>query len=135
MKSKTIHHICIQTSEYEQSLNFYMKYLGFQLIKETAGFHGRAFNTWIELNGFMIELQTAKKDEVLQEYSSNREGIVHFCLFVEDLEKEYEKLIELGCDSFKKKNGEDIYVVEGGKLLKITAPEGTIIELRDTVEL
>jgi len=135
MKSKTIHHICVQTSRYQESLEFYIRYLGFQMVQETKGFHGREFNTWIELNGFMIELQTAKKEEELKPYTSKQEGIVHFCLLVENLEVEYKHLLSMGFNSFKKKNGEDIYMVEGGKLLKIIAPEGTIVELRDTAGL
>ena len=34
--------------------------------------------------------------------------------------------------SFKVKNGEIIYNVEGGKLFKVKAPEGTEVEIRDT---
>jgi len=29
------------------------------------------------------------------------------------------------------KNGSEVYSVEGGKLFKVIAPEGTIIEVRD----
>lgn len=34
-------------------------------------------------------------------------------------------------DKFKTKTDEDIYEVEGCKIFKIIAPEGTIIEFRD----
>lgn len=55
-----IHHICIQTNTYEESKKFYMDILGFELVKETPNFHERDYNTWLDLNGFMIELQTGK---------------------------------------------------------------------------
>lgn len=56
-----IHHICIQTNSYDLSKDFYRNILGFQLISETANFHGRGYNSWLrEAGGFMIELQTAK---------------------------------------------------------------------------
>ena len=37
---KKIHHVCIQTNSYEDSLRFYLDILEFQIIKETPDFHG-----------------------------------------------------------------------------------------------
>ncbi len=34
--------------------------LGFKILHETKGFHGRANNTWLQLNDCIIELQTQK---------------------------------------------------------------------------
>jgi len=129
-----IHHICIQTNNYKESLDFYIDILGFELIKETPNFHGREFNTWISLGSFMIELQTGK-NESLGKYNKNSEGIVHFCLLVDDVEKEYEKLKTLGFKDFLAKDGNDIYEVFDSKLLKLKAPEGTIVEIRDKYEI
>lgn len=61
MKIKNLHHICIQTEKYYESLDFYTKILGFEIIKETKNFHSRDFNTWLKFGSFMIELQTSKK--------------------------------------------------------------------------
>lgn len=135
MKTRALHHICIQTNKYERSLSFYTEILGFEVIKETKNFHGRYFNTWLRLNSFMIEMQTAKIGEQFNEFNSLNEGIVHFCIFVDDIQYEYQRLKQLGCLSFLSKNGEDIYKVEGGYLFKIVAPEGTIIEVRDSEEI
>ncbi|MDZ5038577.1 VOC family protein, partial [Clostridium perfringens] len=44
MSIKMIHHICIQTEKYEESLDFYTRILGFEMINETPNFHGRDFN-------------------------------------------------------------------------------------------
>lgn len=131
---RRLHHLCIQTDCYEASLEFYCKMFDFKVIKESKDFHNRYYNTWLAYDDLMIELQTNKKGEALIEYASNNKGLVHFCFYVDDLEGEYNKMKSLGC-RFKSKNGEDIYVVEGGKLLKVIAPEGTIIELRDNPEL
>ena len=81
----------------------------------------------------MIELQTNREHEVLTEYSDTQKGLVHFCFMVEDVECEYERIKALGYNTFKYKPSSKsaIYEVEGGKLLKIVAPEGTIIEIRD----
>jgi glyoxylase I family protein len=132
MAIKSIHHVCIQTEKYQESLDFYTKILGFEILSETPNFHTRAFNTWLKLDNFMIELQTAKSGDTLSPWSNINEGIVHMCFLVDNIEEEYERIKSLGYNNFKVKNGKVIYDVEGGKLLKIKAPEGTEIEIRDT---
>ena len=127
-----IHHICIQTNDYNESLKFYKNILGFSIFKETKNFHKRAYNTWLELDSFMIELQTKKEDQKLIDFSKNSKGINHICFLVDDVEKEYIRIKKLGYNKFKRKNDSDIYIVENEKLLKIIAPEGTVIEIRDT---
>ncbi|SFA71799.1 MULTISPECIES: VOC family protein [unclassified Bacillus (in: firmicutes)] len=130
MKTSFVHHICIQTNQYEESIKFYKNALGFELVQESPDFHGRAYNSWLKLGSFMIELQTGKQEEILEASNSNAEGLVHLCLWVNDLEDEVRRMKELGYD-FKLKDGNEIYRVENGSLCKIKAPEGTIIELRD----
>lgn len=68
--------------------------------------------------------------ESLSSYEPNSEGIVHLCLWVEDLIQEVQRLKDIGVD-FILKNDQEIYHVENGSLCKLKAPEGTIIELRD----
>ena len=126
-----IHHVCIQTNRYQESLDFYTKVLGFVVVKETQGFHGRAYNTWLESNGFYIELQTGKQYELLKPYGKDREGLVHLCFHVEDVVWEHQRIVDAGYHDFKLKNGKAIYRVENGFLFKVKAPEGTEIEFRD----
>jgi glyoxylase I family protein len=45
------------------------------------------------------------------------------------------RIKNLGFNIFNSKGGKDIYKVENGKLFKIVAPEGTIIEIRDQAEI
>ncbi|MBF8983103.1 VOC family protein [Lutibacter sp. B2] len=135
MPIKGLHHVCIQTEKYEESLKFYTEILGFELMKETSNFHKRDFNTWLRLGTFMIELQTAKKGDQLNDWSSLNEGIVHICFFVDHVQEEFNRIKKLGYTSFKIKNGEEIYKVEDGYLFKIKAPEGTEIEIRDNAEI
>ena len=132
MSIKMMHHVCIQTEKYKESLDFYTNILGFEMVSETPNFHNRAYNTWIKLNDFMIELQTAKSGDTLNKWSNLNEGIVHMCFLVGDIDEEYKRITSLGYNNFKIKNGKVIYDVEGGKLLKIKAPEGTEIEIRDS---
>lgn len=124
-----IHHVCIETTKYKESIEFYTKVLNFSLVKESPNFHGRSYNSWLELNGFYIELQTPKRELSLKE-NKDGEGLVHICFYVKDITKELERIKSIYSD-FKLKNGEALYEVEGGKLFKIISPEGTIIEIRD----
>lgn len=124
------HHVCIQTNNYAASIAFY-KQLGFTVEQETAGFHTRAYNSWLALHDFYIELQTAKEAEVLQNSNTNQLGLAHFCIWVDALEPLVAVLQQAGY-LFKEKHGGAIYEVEGGKLAKVYAPEGTLVELRDT---
>ncbi len=57
---------------------------------------------------------------------------INMCFLVNDIEEEYNRIISLGYNNFKVKNGEIIYNIEGGKLFKVKAPEGTEVEIRDT---
>lgn len=132
MSIKMIHHICIQSSNYIESLDFYTRILGFEVITETQKFHGREYNTWLKLGTFMIELQTPKAGDKFNKWSSLNSGPVHIGFLVDNVESEYLRMKNLGYDNFKVKNGEIIYKVEGESLFKIKSPEGTEIEIRDT---
>lgn len=135
MIGSSMHHICIQTSQYEASKDFYCRLLGFEVELETPNFHGRTFNTWLKLGDFRIELQTAKESEHFEAYNTEAEGIVHFCLLVESVKEAYETLVAQGFNNYKLKNGEPLYQVKNSLLLKLIAPEGTIVELRDQAAL
>lgn len=130
MAEKYVHHICIQTNTYAESLNFYTEVLGFELVQESPNFHDRKFNTWLKLGAFFIELQTGKSHEDLDACNSNAQGIVHFCLWTDNLSQEVERLKDMNAN-FIRKNNDIIYKVENGQLCKLRAPEGTIIEFRD----
>ena len=93
---------------------------------------GRYFNTWIKLGSFMIELQTPKEGDKFNKWSSLNAGPVHMAFMVDNVEEEYERIKSLGYHDFKLKNGQVIYKVLGESLLKIKAPEGTEIEMRET---
>lgn len=129
---KVLHHVCIQTDRYLESLDFYTRIIGFELVKESKDFHGRDFNTWLKLGSFMLEMQTPKKGEPFISWSRLQSGPVHLAFVVDDVEAEYERIKGLGHQAFKLKNGQAVYEVCGAKLLKVKAPEGTEIELRDT---
>ncbi|MCH1958611.1 MULTISPECIES: VOC family protein [Romboutsia] len=132
MGIKMIHHICIQTEKYKESLDFYTRILGFEVVQESKNFHNREYNTWIKQGTFMIELQTPKAGDKFKKWTSLNEGPVHMGFIVDNVEEEYKRIKSLGYTNFKVKNGEIVYKVEGESLFKIKAPEGTEIEIRDT---
>ena len=125
------HHICIQTPDYEASLDFYSNTLGFKVKKINSPFHTREYNTWLEGGGIMIELQTPKSGNDFLPWSKENSGPVHICLVVDDVDSAYNAIKASGNYSFKNKNGKEIYEVCGSKLFKVHAPEGTEIEIRD----
>ena len=128
---KSIHHICIETDRYNESINFYCSLLGFNIIEETKDFHGREYNTWIKKENIIIELQTPKKEDTARSDSPAQRGIVHVCFMVDNLSVIIDMLLNRGFTSFRKKDDKIMYNVKGGYLAKITAPEGTVIELRE----
>lgn len=131
----TIHHICIQTDNYSESLRFYTEVLGFKLIQETAGFNKRDFNSWLVHEGFMIELQTQKNGEDVVNYFKNANGIAHICFYTNDIKKKLDSIKEKQYYNFQMKNQSEIYSVLRTNLFKVIAPEGTIIEFRDSMDI
>ena len=81
----------------------------------------------------MIELQTGKN--TLVQYNKESEGIVHFALYEDNIDNFVAKIKDDKEIEFKKKDGKIIYQVENSKLVKLIAPEGTIVEIRDKIEL
>lgn len=135
MQLKTLHHFCIQTAHYKESVEFYTKVLGFELIKEDNYTPKRAYHSWLKLDDFMIELQTAKCSKPFTRYSPLSQGVVHLSFLVEDAQAEYDHIKASGFKAFKSKHGKDVYKIRGGYQFKLVAPEGTEIEIRDSLKI
>ena len=73
MKNSYVHHLCIQTNSYLETIEFYTKALGFEVVQESPNFHGRDYNTWLRLGDFYIEFQNrqTKGGETLTQVNSN----------------------------------------------------------------
>ena len=95
MAIKMVHHVCIQTEKYKESLDFYNKILGFEIINVSENFHNRKYNTWLKLGDFMIELQTPKVGDKFNKWSNLNSGPVHMGFLVENVEYEYERIKNL----------------------------------------
>ncbi len=122
------HHICIQTNDYEKSKSFYLNVLGFSLVEETPNFNGRAFNSWFEKSGFYIEMQTPKEGRSFEPIHTEVAGINHLCFYSPELQSLFESITLQAPNTILK----PLYTVFSTQLFKICAPEGTIIEFRNT---
>lgn len=130
----SIHHICIETPRYDESINFYRDLLGFSVVEELRGFHGRAYATWLENGSIRIELQTPRleepeQDPCFKEPVPRQQGLMHVCFTVDDLTSFIEHLDARGFTGYLPEKR--CYKVMGQPLSKLYAPEGTIIELRE----
>ena len=140
------HHACIETADYAATIDFYVRVLGFTVEQETPGFHGRAYNSWLRSGDIRLEVQTPKvgNESALAEVcppadatlpvaapAAAATGLRHLCFVVDDLDAVLRRMETGGWARFAEKGGKRIYEVEGGRLLKVIAPEGTIIELRE----
>lgn len=131
----TFHHICIETNVYQESINFYIRVLDFEVINESKDFHNRDFNTWLQNGNIKLELQTPKKsdkEEMVIPIIGSK-GIMHIAFEVDNIYKTMNRINESGCNNLNLQN--KIYEVCGNKISKLIAPEGTIIEFREKKEV
>lgn len=130
---RMIHHICIDTDRYKESIHFYVAVMGFTVIQEDDEQENRVYNSWLKKNDILIEVQSPKKkQEVLpQKVNGIFTGINHVCFLVDNIDLDVNQILERGWKNFATKEGEIVYLLDGAKVCKIIAPEGTIIELRE----
>jgi len=139
------HHACIETNDYAATVEFYVRFLGFDIEHETPGFHGRAYNTWLRCGDARLEIQTPKAGNETAPATAPSSGdpvpgaappgLRHLCFVVDDLDAALRDMERAGWTRFAEKGGKRIYEVEGNRLLKVIAPEGTVIELREPAEI
>lgn len=131
MKIHGFHHFGIHTASYDASLKFYCELLGFEQVKDDLYAPKRLHRTWLKRGPIMIELLSPKCNKPYKAFVNSNEGVAHLSFFVEDIESAYEDAKLFGA-TIRSRHGKDIYRIKGGKQLKIIAPEGTEIEIRDS---
>lgn len=132
MTTLALHHICIQTKCYKESLAFYRDILGFEVVKEDPYIPKRLIKAWLKKDGLYIELQTPKCNRPFTSYDYLAEGMTHLAFFVEDAKSTLQEYQDRGFSNFKLKHKEILYRIKGGSQFKLVAPEGTEIEIRDS---
>jgi len=130
---RMIHHICIDTDCYKQSIDFYASVMGFTVVYEDMDQENRTYNSWLKKNDILIEIQTPKhNDKVLPSGNGSiLTGLNHVCFLVDNIDLEVSLIKQRGWDKFNTKEGEVVYLVDNAKVCKVIAPEGTVIELRE----
>ena len=93
----------------------------------------RTYNSWLKKNDILIEVQTPKHSEKVMPVKNGSilAGINHVCFLVDNIDLEVSFIKNRGWKNFNTKEDEIIYLVDGAKVCKVLAPEGTVIELRE----
>lgn len=131
MNIESFHHFGIHTASYDASLKFYCDLLGFELIKDDLYAPKRLHRAWLKRGPIMIELLSPKCNKPYQAIVNKNEGVSHLSFIVEDIDVAYEEAKAFGA-TIRSRHGKDIYRIKGGKQLKLIAPEGTEIEIRNS---
>lgn len=126
-----LHHICIQTACYDDSLKFYRDLLGFEVVRDDLYAPKRLHRTWLTRGPITIELLSEKCNKPYGDYSNALQGMPHMSFLVADIHAAYEEAVRFGAN-IKTRHKKAIYGIKGGKQFKLIAPEGTEIEIRDT---
>ncbi|GGE98340.1 glyoxylase I family protein [Chishuiella changwenlii] len=91
-----IHHIAIICSDYEKSKKFYTEVLGFKIIKEVYRKERDSYKLDLALqNYYCIELFSFPNPPKRMSRPEST-GLRHIAFAVENIEKEREKLVQLG---------------------------------------
>ncbi len=81
-----IHHVALQTADFEKAFHFYATILGLQVVKKPFVFKETRTMAWLDAGGVMIELYTVKIGKEPQPYDSRSVGTDHIAFEVENLD-------------------------------------------------
>jgi glyoxylase I family protein len=127
-----IHHVAVQTANFEKAFKFYTETLGLKIQKEPFQFKGRTL-TWLDGGGIKIELFSIKAGKEPQKYDARRVGTDHIALEVKRLDDAISYLSERGVTILK----EPFYPPTADpfqpRVAFIEGADGEEIELRETV--
>jgi len=89
-----IHHVCIQTLDFDKAFEFYSNAIGLEVDKEPFDFQGVKRIAWLKVGTIIIELNSLKKgtEEKACPYSSFGLGPSHIAFEVDDLNAVVERL-------------------------------------------
>jgi lactoylglutathione lyase len=139
-------HVGIQVADLERSAHFYGDVLGLELvarwvrdqeyIQELVGYPGVELNVAVfrlpNSDGFLEILEYRNVDKTPIDPATANPGTAHFCLYVEDIEAVYERLIAGGARSVSEVKSPNIGPNKGGKAVYMIDPDGIRFELVET---
>lgn len=127
-----LHHVTIQTSNFERAFRFYTELLGLKIIKEPFNFKGKRTLAWLDAGSVELELYSLKKGMEPEPFSDRRLGVEHIAFEVEDLDLALEKLkmneIVVIKEPFKPQVDDEPNVP---RMAVIEGPDGEEIALRE----
>lgn len=97
MKLDTVHHIAIITKDYDQTIDFYVNKLGFNIIRENKREDKQDIKLDLQLGDMELEI-FIKPDAPLHPFPETA-GLRHLAFKVEDVEKTVKELNALGIET------------------------------------
>ena len=98
MKFNKIHHVAIICSNYEISKEFYVKKLGFKVIREVYREERNSYKLDLEIGDSQIELFSSPSAPKRPSYPE-AQGLRHLAFEVDDIEKIVEELNQKGIEA------------------------------------
>src|SRR5580765_3957105 len=141
-----VNHFGIQVADLERSIAFYRDTLGLELvttwvrdqeyIQELVGYPGVELHVAVfrlPLSDVFLEiLEYRNVEKTVIDASNGNPGTAHFCLFVEDLDGMYARLVDTGVRFVSEVKGPTIGPNKGGKAVYMIDPDGIRVELVET---
>ncbi len=126
MQLKHIHHIAIITSDYEKTKDFYIRKLGFKVIRETHREDRADIKLDLQMGDMELEIFVNKNAPKRLNYPEAL-GLRHLAWKVKDVEKTKAKLQEMGIEVEPIR--EDY--LTGEKMTFFKDPDGLPLEIRE----
>jgi glyoxylase I family protein len=89
-----LHHVAVQTKNFDAAFKFYTKLLGLRIVKEPYRFKGKRTLAFLDAGGILIELYGVKDGTEPQPYDERRIGADHIAFEVANLDGFLESLKE-----------------------------------------
>ncbi len=80
-----LHHVALQTANFEKAVWFYHDLLGFEFIKEPFSYKGQREMAWFDCGNIQIELFTIKSGTTPEPYNGQAIGPNHLAFEVKDI--------------------------------------------------
>lgn len=125
MKLDTVHHIAIITHNYESTIDFYVKKLGFKIIRENKRIDKDDIKLDLELGDMELEI-FIKPNAPIHPFPETA-GLRHLAFKVEDVEETVKELNSLGIETEPIRN--DTFT--GSKMTFFKDPDNLPLEIHE----
>lgn len=125
MKLDTVHHIAIITHNYESTIDFYVKKLGFKIIRENKRIDKDDIKLDLELGDMELEI-FIKPNAPIHPFPETT-GLRHLAFKVEDVEETVKELNSLGIETEPIRN--DTFT--GSKMTFFKDPDNLPLEIHE----